>query len=188
MQEGRKLISIHAPRAGSDCVFSTYVINPANFNPRSPCGERLRSTSDTPKPRYFNPRSPCGERPITRKHLTTGAIISIHAPRAGSNFRRRLLYAYPEAFQSTLPVRGATSMGMIHQCSQCGFQSTLPVRGATDAAARTAEGGKIFQSTLPVRGATYGVAVADIYANVFQSTLPVRGATRPRRTGATSEG
>ena len=38
---GQILISIHAPRAGSDlfCLFA--LIGLCDFNPRSPCGERL---------------------------------------------------------------------------------------------------------------------------------------------------
>ena len=58
-----------------------------NFNPRSPCGERLRAVYlQDLEEQNFNPRSPCGER---RQDL------------------------YPKAkrqkFQSTLPVRGATA-------------------------------------------------------------------------------
>ena len=33
-----------------------------DFNPRSPCGERLGKSSCFRPYRYFNPRSPCGER------------------------------------------------------------------------------------------------------------------------------
>ena len=35
------------------------------------------------------------------------------------------------AFQSTLPVRGATYMVHVHPDARKRFQSTLPVRGAT---------------------------------------------------------
>ena len=80
-----------------------------NFNPRSPCGERPhpdlvfvaifdRFQSTLPvwgathcsrrrfsHPRHFNPRSPCGERPQQLDSQAGGAIISIHAPRVGSD-------------------------------------------------------------------------------------------------------
>ena len=59
-------------------------------------------------PRYFNPRSPCGERPD------------------GSFFIRALA-----AFQSTLPVWGATRRQHKKRCWKPTFQSTLPVWGAT---------------------------------------------------------
>lgn len=34
---------------------------------------------------YFNPRSPCGERLHEKATYQAGAVISIHAPRAGSD-------------------------------------------------------------------------------------------------------
>ena len=57
-----------------------------HFNPRSPCGERrcyhgFRGIW----PYNFNPRSPCGERPNPSLRYRTDLMISIHAPRAGSD-------------------------------------------------------------------------------------------------------
>ena len=57
-----------------------------NFNPRSPCGERLgRQVSLMVSTSYFNPRSPCGERRIFPKRAFEKSYISIHAPRVGSD-------------------------------------------------------------------------------------------------------
>ena len=105
----RSPISIHAPRAGSDLPRESSMFNDQDFNPRSPCGERLgrvhfagqpapisihapRAGSDRGRIctarfcRYhFNPRSPCGERPWVRVARLAGVSISIHAPRAGSD-------------------------------------------------------------------------------------------------------
>ena len=78
-------ISIHAPLAGNDAWSHPHCSRPTYFNPRSPCGERLRSAPSCCRPDYFNPRSPCGERP-ERPH-------NLH-----DNLR----------FQSTLPLRGTT--------------------------------------------------------------------------------
>ena len=81
------LISIHAPRVGSDEFPET----------------------DKPYPNNFNPRSPCGERPVRPlmvcKHCGN---ISIHAPRVGSDARSIATASPAYAFQSTLPVWGAT--------------------------------------------------------------------------------
>ena len=57
-----------------------------HFNPRSPCGER-RPHAHTPGSvaRNFNPRSPCGERQIIELLETKIILISIHAPRVGSD-------------------------------------------------------------------------------------------------------
>ena len=67
-----------------------------DFNPRSPCGERLYQFANNRRIRNFNPRSPCGERPIP-KLCPVVSVISIHAPHAGSdhdNQHRRRQAAY----------------------------------------------------------------------------------------------
>ena len=126
---------------------------PPHFNPRSPCGERPGRCGGGCGGRNFNPRSPCGERRALLLRMFTMQKISIHAPRVGSDSRRRPTTSTSLEFQSTLPVWGATGAGSaggrppgisIHAprvgsdavkeavCSVCGvFQSTLPVWGAT---------------------------------------------------------
>ena len=79
-------ISIHAPRTGSDFLALLCRVIRADFNPRSPHGERQNwlcgVVCGVP---HFNPRSPHGER------------------------RRRSESPQPStSFQSTLPARGAT--------------------------------------------------------------------------------
>ena len=103
-----QLISIHAPRTGSDEVRAPRPCRPRNFNPRSPHGER----------RVFPSRSPLLHR------------ISIHAPRTGSDSQETSSHA-PPLFQSTLPARGATGKELQRFVEPLLFQSTLPARGAT---------------------------------------------------------
>ena len=101
-------ISIHAPRTGSDITF--FRVRPAQtyFNPRSPHGERPLGIFFHDSSEYFNPRSPHGERRSPNRHRRSSTLISIHAPRTGSD---ALLVAEADAgrFQSTLPARGATA-------------------------------------------------------------------------------
>ena len=78
-------ISIHAPHAGSDTKTAKIEKDKDDFNPRSPCGERLNVIEATGSRLDFNPRSPCGERHLIKKY-NLQAI----------------------EFQSTLPMRGAT--------------------------------------------------------------------------------
>ena len=78
-------ISIHAPRVGSDPSHKALDIHVGYFNPRSPCGERLRLSLGAADVTDFNPRSPCGERPDAQD-----------------------VTALDNQFQSTLPVWGAT--------------------------------------------------------------------------------
>ena len=104
-----RIISIHAPHAGSDLLTKISSAGMLYFNPRPPCGERLQGTytfsqpmrisihaphagSDRLRPcsctsrRNFNPRPPCGERLLP-------SLIAI------IGFK----------FQSTPPMRGATA-------------------------------------------------------------------------------
>ena len=108
---------------------------------------------------------------------STNTIISIHAPRVGSD----LVEQYPELesklFQSTLPVWGATKGKEEHTMGKL-FQSTLPVWGATMLRFLACLSVSTFQSTLPVWGATFQKRTS-FWAERFQSTLPVWGATRP---------
>ena len=80
------LISIHAPRTGSDCPPSLPGQTDRHFNPRSPHGERRMLETLKARSSHFNPRSPHGER----RRLPS---------------RRRWTV---KLFQSTLPARGAT--------------------------------------------------------------------------------
>ena len=81
-----EIISIHAPRVGSD-----FLSFPTAF------------AIDN-----FNPRSPCGERPFRFIWLSLHRSISIHAPRVGSDYRSTSSSTGIFIFQSTLPVWGAT--------------------------------------------------------------------------------
>ena len=106
---GRKklVISIHAPRGGSDQPQRFLCISYKDFNPRSPWGERLGRSSSRGRQSNFNPRSPWGER---QPEVTDFAPTS--------------------PFQSTLPVGGATGITS-PALKDVVFQSTLPVGGAT---------------------------------------------------------
>ncbi len=56
-----------------------------HFNPCSPCGERLGGDSLPVTQQNFNPCSPCGERLDQAGDHVPVYLISIHAPRAGSD-------------------------------------------------------------------------------------------------------
>ena len=103
------IISIHAPRMGSDIQVTCRRFKNANFNPRSPHGERLRSGNYDDRIFIFQSTLPAWG-------ATFIIIIDI-----------RIML-----FQSTLPAWGAT--GNRQQNQQFNqFQSTLPAWGATAA-------------------------------------------------------
>ena len=128
-----------------------------HFYPRSPRGERhALHAQDRGLQADFYPRSPRGERPrrgplsgrekwrflstlpargatinCKRDHLAR--LISIHAPREGSDRRWQWTPGRQTPFLSTLPARGATHRGA-GQIAKALFLSTLPARGATSTA------------------------------------------------------
>ncbi len=130
-QQANPIFQSTLPVRGATTISGWATFPRRYFNPRSPCGERRLKPHKPRSDRYFNPRSPCGERPSLLALLYTPLIfqstlpvrgatnsvsllfhissISIHAPRAGSDWisTRRALRS--GRFQSTLPVRGATA-------------------------------------------------------------------------------
>ena len=124
-------------------------------------------------------------------------MISIHAPRGGSDCRQPLPFEWRSSFQSTLPVGGATSWAICVQHShkisihaprggsdhakcvdgQYLFISIHAPRGGSD---RCAAGNKCelldFNPRSPWGERLY-ISVILIKFHVFQSTLPVGGAT-----------
>ena len=97
------------PMRGATFAAACSPPSPRNFNPRAPCGARLSSPSCPFLPdRDFNPRAPCGARPFLVRH-----------ERAAGKF------------QSTRPMRGATSSSTHGLVPFVTFQSPRPMRGAT---------------------------------------------------------
>ena len=147
-----ELISIHAPHAGSDNTKKSRSHSKPDFNPRSPCGERLGRYWNIFWTCNFNPRSPCGERlssqqvninvwifqstlPMrgaTGNHESPpGHHISIHAPHAGSDKSKGGVFLWADQFQSTLPMRGATIIASTKE--QCiGISIHAPHAGSDD--------------------------------------------------------
>ena len=105
------LISIHAPRTGSDGKPKRRKIILGGISIHAPRTGSDASASAAPcKCVYFNPRSPHGERPPARGRGTRAGGISIHAPRTGSDRRADSYIICTIKFQSTLPARGATAI------------------------------------------------------------------------------
>ena len=214
-------ISIHAPRVGSDLAHDNTHPFVLNFNPRSPRGERQGRAAELQRRQHFNPRSPRGERrrtsslsaPVivfqstlpawgaTSQHASfyETCLISIHAPRVGSDPRAENLV--PRAvFQSTLPAWGATMDVRFNRLDRI-FQSTLPAWGATnrykavyrdfmisihaprvgsDHYHRRGRADREISIHAPRVGSDSGASRMSPVSFVFQSTLPAWGATRSR--------
>ena len=103
-------------------------------------------------------------------------FVSIHAPRAGCDQPGSTLSAREPQFQSTHPVRGATSVRVVATSTRLLFQSTHPVRGATVSQWR-AKHLLIVSIHAPRAGCDGLISILILSGNGFQSTHPVRGAT-----------
>ena len=187
-------ISIRAPLAGSDApVPRAKPTGIGDFNPRSPCGERLENIVAINPDINFNPRSPCGERPapggyyssasvfqsalplrgatLVLGHLEDGADISIRAPLAGSDRASAASCRAAPHFNPRSPC-GERLRFRLRALGIVIFQSALPLRGATTVFAEFGDGINAFQSALPLRGATFDTARIPVIIPNFNPRSP----------------
>ena len=191
-------ISTHAPRTGSDRLSSATRSIWANFNPRSPHGERLTVEPQNGQGYDFNPRSPHGERRLKagrQREMNTfqptlparGAtrmldnqiartFISTHAPRTGSDDGRRRTSAAAKDFNPRSP-HGERRHTRTQTASPKTISTHAPRTGSDGIKHGKRFGQRAFQPTLPARGATPPIR-GFVKALAFQPTLPARGATR----------
>ena len=188
---GFYVISIRAPLAGSDTRAYSLRYTHRHFNPRSPCGERLRPNCRWSWNLYFNPRSPCGERPRgpardRRRH------ISIRAPLAGSDDPGRRAAALPH-ISIRAPLAGSDQgdsgprqeVRDFNPRSPCGErqQNALQYGPPQDFNPRSPCGERRvawgagsapcpFQSALPLRGATLAGPPASVQGGNFNPRSP----------------
>ena len=102
-------ISIHTPHAGSDTVANPSCIAPKTFQSTLPMrGATQILILHIALSFNFNPHSPCGERLSINVNGNMIGNISIHTPHAGSDAFRKIPAVPARQFQSTLPMRGAT--------------------------------------------------------------------------------
>ena len=151
-------ISIHAPLAGSDLtagrfsrlllifqstlpsrgatkVFNLRQLDIADFNPRSPRGERPRPHGEAAGYADFNPRSPRGERLMSSKPS-------------------EMLFP----FQSTLPSRGATHSPISFPLNHHHFNPRSPRGERRSAPAKLPHSPRYFNPRSPRGERRYGVA------------------------------
>ena len=81
----KAMISIHAPRVGSDNCAVGRAFQPQDFNPRSPCGERPKQNVFFANCKRFQSTLPVWGATIVNVQDRISKAISIHAPRVGSD-------------------------------------------------------------------------------------------------------
>ena len=126
------VISIHAPRVGSDFLTLTYDDEHLNFNPRSPCGERPGSDIYVVRKLVkFQSTLPVWGATYSVERETVDRYISIHAPRVGSDTGINIVSAdVIQDFNPRSPC-GERQNRRGRKVIMHIFQSTLPVWGAT---------------------------------------------------------
>ena len=175
----------------------------ADFNPRSPHGERRPSTRWRSCAGRFQSTLPARGATSARTPGVRGSRISIHAPRTGSDIFPDEWGERSDPFQSTLPARGATvaasrtapaatdfnprsphgerppASGRGRRCS--GISIHAP-RTGSDRPRGVGERVRPHFNPRSPHGERPGRLVSRVRWDAFQSTLPARGATstRPR--------
>ena len=142
------------PVRGATHRANRYVYLGRNFNPRSPCGERLlrrRSCSGSP---LFQSTLPVRGATIGTLYAEGAEKISIHAPRAGSD-----------------------SVGWLRP-SWCNDISIHAPRAGSDVDISPSAANSFYFNPRSPCGERLGGVLALFADAVFQSTLPVRGATQ----------
>ena len=126
-----KYFNPRSPHGERHYVMSQTQFTYFNFNPRSPHGERHYVMSQTQFTYFnFNPRSPHGERRNLLRIACHEHNISIHAPRTGSDGIWSENVPMALNFNPRSP-HGERHVGLRHMPHVQAFQSTLPARGAT---------------------------------------------------------
>ena len=172
----RLFISIHAPLAGCDRRKNDVQRPVVHFNPRTPCGVRPKAPAAIAKQREisihaplagcdtnakngfigcfdFNPRTPCGVRHNQRPTDFCDFRISIHAPLAGCDGSVQSPTLQGKLFQSTHPLRGATTYYTIKD-GEIVISIHAPLAGCDPKTVQDDTSLAIYQSTHPLRGAT----------------------------------
>ena len=154
-----------------------------DFNPRAPYGARRWAPFSGGPGRYFNPRAPYGARPPWHCALGRSPPISIHAPHTGRD-RHCCIQRKPQsAFQSTRPIRGATTVYAFCQGRLC-ISIHAPHTGRDTPSWSFTPPWCLFQSTRPIRGATRRRLCTLTPGSYFNPRAPY-GARHAAATGIT---
>ena len=158
MQSGSLLIfQFTLPARGATCWTTSTTPTRRHFNPRSPHGERLGAGFGTQATSRFQSTLPARGATSSVSAAVVDAVISIHAPRTGSDHQRRLACGY------TLEIS-------IH----------APRTGSDEASVEEVARAGHFNPRSP-HGERQEKFAENLKKNLFQSTLPARGATNVRR-------
>ena len=146
-------VSIHAPRMGSDGAQTTRTGSLPLFQSTLPAWGATRALPDRCRdPLEFQSTLPAWGATAVAGVSNRGWLVSIHAPRMGSDLVRADAIELCTRFNPRSP-HGERPPHPGGSCVGAMFQSTLPAWGATSYSVPVVARG-LFQSTLPAWGAT----------------------------------
>ena len=129
----------------------------------------------------FNPRSPCGERPWLRFLCSTSKAFQSTLPVWGATAEREATVKQRLKFQSTLPVWGATmSMDEVREHAQISIHAP---RVGSDKVSRSGSSGRVDISIHAPRVGSDWVGSGDGYADGISIHAPRVGSDIPPTAG-----
>ena len=134
-------------------------------------GATFRLPCDLLSLRLFQSTLPVWGATVNIDNFSGVLLISIHAPRVGSDLIRLRLMLYTISFQSTLPVWGATFVVRARHPTICDFNPRSPC-GERPPPYAVCTFLPLFQSTLPVWGATHGTCYPVRHITNFNPRSP----------------
>ena len=159
------IISIHAPRTGSDFSSSRIVLISSNFNPRSPHGERPATPNAIVSMVTFQSTLPA--RGATRFSMLADTTFKHFNPRSPHGERQQTVWKHSDIRRNFNPrsPHGERPRQYIAILAECAFQSTLPARGATNQR-RAARGREYISIHAPRTGSDWTKAVVDAFVDI----------------------
>ena len=128
-------------------------LQPSHFNPRTPCGVRPEILQPCIRNGEFQSTHPLRGATPFGYIAVTHFEISIHAPLAGCDCHDAVRSHFRPDFNPRTPC-GVRRIGVTSLFTGVLFQSTHPLRGATSSQVQVGHKTSQFQSTHPLRGAT----------------------------------
>ena len=171
-------ISTHAPLAGRDGACTLIGGGFEYFNPRAPCGARLRRIDLCFDVIIFQPTRPLRGATFFEFILNLPFSISTHAPLAGRD-AISVLVAGDRLISTHAPLAGRDYHSMAARRQGYDFNPRAPC-GARLQQRTSLRIPCPFQPTRPLRGAT-SPCLSSFPSMIFQPTRPLRGATSLNR-------
>ena len=124
-------ISIHAPRTGSDRSFGTADVTDTEFQSTLPARGATQQAQQQSTQATISIHAPRTGSDFFRCRHWQGQHISIHAPRTGSDQGDAGETCRPCDISIHAPRTGSDKACFVRESTTEAFQSTLPARGAT---------------------------------------------------------